>query len=646
MSSGGTLAIMDSVGSCVSVNLQRRGMTLHQRHGLGLSGLQSWAARPPFPRVLLYSTASESCLTSVTESDTSSILISLAPIQVLSSVRILFVMKRPDEITLSHEDGEALRKRLDGEALTADDRRVLGQVLEWYFWLLFVLQEATFSLKRLRAIVFGDKPKQRQPQSSSGSSDGGSGAGGVGAASTEACVATAEDHPSEESAGGHRPGHGRQGAGVYTGAERVTCRHEILAVGERCPVCGQGRLYVVPPGVEIRIDGNALLTAIRYEVEKLRCSACGQVFTAPLPDGVGEEKYSPRARAVLAVGRYYLGLPLYRVEGYQAMVGVPVPDATQWDQIERVADCAYMVFAHLEYLAAQGELIYQDDTRVRILSLMEENRHAQAPAELQGVSRSEERTGMYTTALVVRSGERTIYLYYCGRAHAGENLEALLAQREADRGKPLVMSDALTSNEADETTLIRCHCLAHSRRKFGELEDVFPEECQVVIQAFKHVFDHDEQARETQMSPQARLVYHQAYSRPLMDVLKRWLDTQFDDRLVEPNSALGKAIAYLLGHWETLTRFLEVPGAPLDNNVVERALKLFIRQRNNSLFFATEHSAYIASMLTSLIATCLHAGVNALEYLVALQEHRAEVFADPEAWFPWNYHAHLALAPP
>ena len=84
-------------------------------------------------------------------------------------------------------------------------------------------------------------------------------------------------------------------------------------------------------------------------------------------------------------------------------------------------------------------------------------------------------------------------------------------------------------------------------------------------------------------------------------------------------------------------RFYTSPGAPLDNNLAERALKLFIRQRKNSLFYKREHSAYIASVLTSLIATCLYAGVNAVEYLVALQEHRAEVFADPAAWLPWAY---------
>jgi transposase len=242
---------------------------------------------------------------------------------------------------------------------------------------------------------------------------------------------------------------------------------------------------------------------------------------------------------------------------------------------------------------------------------------------------------------VVRVGERTICLYYAGRSHAGENLQALLEQRQAHLDKPLVMSDALSRNAADEDQLIRCHCLAHGRRQFSDLEDVFPQECQVVIEALKQVFDHETEARAQQMSPAARLAYHQAYSRPIMDELHRWLDQQVEDRLVEPNSALGKAIAYMQGHWETLTRFLSVVGAPLDNNLVERALKLFIRQRKNSLFYKTEHSAYIASVLTSLIATCLHAGVNALEYLVALQEHRQEVFAAPEAWLPWTYQARL-----
>ena len=210
---------------------------------------------------------------------------------------------------------------------------------------------------------------------------------------------------------------------------------------------------------------------------------------------------------------------------------------------------------------------------------------------------------MHTTALVVKVGEHTAILYYSSRHHAGENLQGLLDKRAAGLAKPLAMSDALTSNAvANEAAVIRCHCLAHGRRKFSDLVEVFPHECQVVLEVLSAVFDHDEQARQVQLSPEARLAYHQAQSRPLMDGLKRWLARQMEDHLVEPNSALGKAMGYMQKHWETLTRFLSVPGAPLDNNLAERALKLFIRQRNNSLFYKNEHSAYIASILTGFVA--------------------------------------------
>ena len=566
-------------------------------------------------------------------------------------------MKKPAEnATLSSEEGERLITHLHQSNLPAAVAERLEEIVRTCLWLVFALQETRITVKRLRSLLFGKhlKPSPAPEDASAPSPAGGDEppAHDVVQADAGDAAATAGAVPPEPSQspeqvkpkGGHRTGTGRLGADAYVGAERVECRHEELAAGQRCPVCGQGTLYNLPPGVEMRIDGHALLSAMRYELHKLRCSACGQIFTAPLPREAGEEKYSPRARAVLVVGRYYLGLPFYRMQGYQAMLGVPMPDSTQWDQIERVGDCGYVVFELLERLAAQGELIHQDDTTVRILTLIKENQQIRAEAAAQGLSRSKARTGMFTTALVVKVGDRLICLYYSGRAHAGENLAALLAQREAGQDPPMVMSDALSRNDIDWPGLIRCHCLAHGRRQFSDIEDVFPSECRVVLDVLKLVFDHDEEARDQQMSPPARLAYHQAVSQPLMEELKGWLDHQLEDRLVEDNGSLGKAILYMQGHWETLTRFLSVPGAPLDNNLVERALKLFIRQRKNSLFYKTEHSAYIASVLTSLIATCIYAGVNVLDYLVALQEHRAEVFVDPSAWLPWTYQA--SLAPP
>jgi hypothetical protein len=545
-------------------------------------------------------------------------------------------MKPPEEVKLSREDGEALSERIKASNLGSEDQGVLVQLIRVYFWLTRALQETKISLKRLKVALFGEGRKKPTPPG--GGSGGIAAGGGATPAPPESSPASSAAKSSEEEASAERRrGHGRWGAEAYPDAEQVVCRHDALGAGQRCPACGRGTLYPLPAGIEIRIDGNALLTAVRYELEKLRCSACGHVFTAPLPVEAGEEKYTARARAVLALSRYYLGLPFYRLEGFQAMLGVPVADATQWDQAERVADCAYPVFEEMKRLAAQGEVIFQDDTPTRILAVMKENREAAASGQ------AEPRTGMYTTGLVVNAGARMICLYFAGRTHAGETLAEVLTLRETERGPPIVMSDALSVNTLDdEAALIRSHCLAHGRRKFTELEEVFPAECQRVIDDLNTVFAHEATPRQQRLTAAERLAYHRANSEPIMSKLKVWLEGQVREHLVEPNSSLGKAFQYLLNQWETLTQFLRVAGAPLDNNTVERALKLMIRQRRNSLFYASTHSAYVASLLTRVIATCAEAGINALAYLVALQEHRPEVFRNPAAWLPWNYTEQLA----
>lgn len=203
-------------------------------------------------------------------------------------------MKRPESLTLSTEEGEAILARLSIYAPSRSDCEVLMQVIRWYFWLVFALQETKITLKRLRTLLFGKRLKASPgPEDASESSQTGgdeTSAGGaleadaIGSAMT-ACDAPPKPSQSPERAkptGGHRAGTGRLGADAYVGAERIECHHEELAAGQRCPVCGQGTLYELPPGVEIRIDGHALLSALRYELQKLRCSACGQILVAYL----------------------------------------------------------------------------------------------------------------------------------------------------------------------------------------------------------------------------------------------------------------------------------------------------------------------------------------------------------------------------
>ena len=198
------------------------------------------------------------------------------------------------------------------------------------------------------------------------------------------------------------------------------------------------------------------------------------------------------------------------------------------------------------------------------------------------------------------------------------------------------MSDALSAN-LTEFLVSRGTCISHGRRKFIEIEIFFPEECRFVIDQFAVVYYNDDQAKRLGLSGKEPLAYHKAHSQPAMKKLKRWLDIQVREERVEPNSGLGKAIEYLRRHWKGLTLFLRQVNAPLDNNIVEQALKIPIRLRKNSLVHRTCHGAHIASILMSIIQTCRVCKVNPIDYLTVLQENKPFVFKNPEDWLPWCY---------
>ncbi len=158
------------------------------------------------------------------------------------------------------------------------------------------------------------------------------------------------------------------------------------------------------------------------------------------------------------------------------------------------------------------------------------------------------------------------------------------------------------------------------------------------------VYKNEAFAREQNLSPDERLRFHKTESGPLMEKLKEWFTRQLEDRLVEPNSGLGQAILYMLKHWEKMTLFLRAPGAPLDNNICERALKKAILHRENALFYLSENGAHVGDLFMSLIHTCQLCGVNPFDYLTALQRHAGELSATPRNWMPWNYRATLEPA--
>jgi hypothetical protein len=218
-------------------------------------------------------------------------------------------------------------------------------------------------------------------------------------------------------------------------------------------------------------------------------------------------------------------------------------------------------------------------------------------------------------------------------------MAALLEKRESDRSPPIQMCDALSRNAPGEFKTLLANCLAHGRRKFVDVLQSFPEQCRHVIETLAEVYKNDKIAKERNLTADERLRFHQDNSGSLMEDLNAWFHQQLDQQAVEPNSGLGQAIGYMLNHWKALTLFLEVPNAPLDNNICEQALKKAILHRKNALFFKTEHGAQVGDLFMSLIHTCNLASVNPFDYLTVLQEHALELSEHPDRWMPWNYAA-------
>ena len=536
--------------------------------------------------------------------------------------------------------------------LSQEDYARLKLLAESYACLTELVGDKNTSIARLRKLLFGAKTEKTAAVVGQRSDLQATRDTTVSVSSSEdnACVATPPRSTADEEKAAKEPakGHGRNGADAYSGAVKVIVRHPSLQPGDGCPHCEKGVVYAMKdPGVLVRLVGQAPIQATVYELQKLRCNLCGDLFAAEPPEGVGGEKCDATAGSMIAMLKYSMGVPFNREEKFQEGLGIPLPASTQWDIVEAKAEKIEPAFHELIHQAANGEVLHNDDTTVKILELMAERAAEDAVTEDVAVDSTDdatpERRGMYTTGIVSTGDGHKIALFLSGRQHAGENLKDVLGWRAKDLPPPIQMCDALSRNLPGELQTILGNCLAHGRRRFVDVFDRFPDECGHVLECLAAVYRNDALAREQKMSAPERLEFHQRESGPVMKELRLWLARQLDDRLVEPNSALGAAISYLLKHWEKLTLFLRVPGAPLDNNICERALKKAIRHRRNSLFYKTCHGARVGDLYMSLIHTCELNGANPFDYLTELERHADEVAANPQDWMPWNYRKTLGL---
>jgi transposase len=562
----------------------------------------------------------------------------------------IMTQTKPTIIELDMDKVEEILRRVEAKELHADDYEAIRALAQSYVHLTELLKDKNTSLSRLRKMLFGATTEKTAAVLGSSQPADIPSPPGDDAHPKSPPTTNAQPNPegkAENESATPGKGHGRNGAEAYTGAEKIEVPLASPQAGDPCPKCSAGTVYATNrPGVLVRLVGRAPVGAKVYYLQKVRCNLCGAVFTAERPAEAGQEKYDATAGSMIALLKYGSGMPFYRMEGLQENLGIPLPTSTQWDIVHAQAEQIEPACEELVRQAAQGDVVHNDDTTVKILDLMDERARQEALAGSGAAGpakkKAAERVGMFTTGIVSTRDGQKIALFFSGRQHAGENLKDVLARRAADLSLPIQMCDALSRNMPADLKTILGNCLAHGRRQFVDVVEQFPEECRHVLEALSVPYRNDALARERNLSAEERLLFHQAQSSPTMEELHAWLARQFDERRVEPNSGLGGAISYLLKHWEKLTLFLRVAGAPLDNNICERALKKAILHRKNALFYKTCHGAHVGDIFMSLIYTCELCGANPFDYLTELDRHAEDLSANPRDWMPWNYRHTLA----
>lgn len=403
-------------------------------------------------------------------------------------------MAKRDEIPKTNPaEVENLIQQIRGTNLDPGVKEKIERLLRTILILVDLLQRKNTSIKKLRELIFGKRTERHQMRKAELEEKADEGCGDEEKPPADSLQApkvkqSASDYKEKPS----RKGHGQRALSDYPGAKVVTCLHPSLNAGEACPGRCGGRLYDLnEPTSLLQFTGQPLIEATNYERVVLRCAKCQQRYEAPLPEGVNEQRYDASCDATIALMRYGGGLPWYRQAGLQAMAGGPLSEATLWERCEATADAALGVYLHLERLGAEGEVLYTDDTPVRILSCLKEDHKEQGRAT-------------NTSSIVVKVGSRSVAFYLSGRRPAGENLAQLLTKRQAGLEKPFQMSDALSANTSVEKEVISGYCLVHARRKVYELREDYPTQCAVVLDAVSNFYEYE--AETATMSAEQRLV--------------------------------------------------------------------------------------------------------------------------------------------
>lgn len=389
-------------------------------------------------------------------------------------------------------------------------------------------------------------------------------------------------------------GHGR------TEQKRLDVLEEVHVLDEAdraCPSCG-GHLAEMKDqfeeSEEITIVERSFLLK-KHRRQKYRCQCNGAVETAPGPVKLMEGgRYSPDFAIAVVASKYLDHLPLERQVRMMAREGLEVTSQTLWDQLNAVAYRLEPTYQEIRREVLKSPVIGADETRWPLMG-------------------SKEKSRWY--AWVAASPDAVFFDIQDSRSEA--SAEKILSSYQG-----VLVVDGYAVYEAlsrGAPNLVVANCWAHVRRKFVEIQENFPLACEQVLDLIGELYKVDRSVRESATRDDVAafntvlLEARRSQSQPILDRILKWVV----DQHALPQSGIGQAIIYMGERWKGLTRFVDDPRIPLDNNATERALRGLVVGRKNHYGSRSQRGTEVAALFYTLIETAKLRGINPKAYLRA-----------------------------
>jgi transposase len=429
-------------------------------------------------------------------------------------------------------------------------------------------------------------------------------------------------------------------------------RQEVLMdvpeADQRCATHGPRKL--LPESTWDRVERLKYLPPqLLVEVRKYPKYACENqpecgLVAAERPTGLVEgDKYDRSIAAEIITNKYAYHLPVYRQQDLFAGSGWTPSRGTLLNILTRCDFVTAGLVQYFKHVLQRDQIVACDDTGTTLL-------YPKAPPEFD-LSDPKQRRIAEVFAAAKADHKPSINAKMWG--YRGQtvklNVFDFTVSRHRD-GPELFFRDyrgtilgdcwhgfgAIAA--ASDGAIVRAACNSHARRKFEDAID-YPRDRRQWLEWYQALFDIESRAKP--MSDEERFKLRQSESQAIWQAMRAQLDAidQRTEQVVLPKSELRQALNYLRNHWTELTRYLDDPRLPIDNNECEQLMKQVALGRKNWLFAGSVAGGERSAGFLTLTSSAHRNDLDVRAYLNDILQRLLAGETDYEPLLPWNWAA-------